>query len=96
MEDALTPEKRATVCELLSKWFDTRTGLYSGDYSDRRIAREVGVHILDVVELRERGFGKRQPSQGERLQALAVRIAELRAEYAAIAVKKLSTKDDVW
>lgn len=71
-------EQRAKIRDLIDKFFDEGKGYYVGDYSDQRIAREVGVPFAAVTGLRETAYG---PLRGDpETHALRGDIATLRAK----------------
>jgi hypothetical protein len=53
-----TVEQKKAMRDLLSSTFDEKHGIYIEDYSDQRIAEEVGVACALVIQLREDWYGK--------------------------------------
>lgn len=86
----LTPTQRAKCRDLLDEHFDVERGFYSMEWSDQRVAKEVGCGFAAVAQMREVAYGplKGDPGVNE------VRSEIQRCKADAAAILELVAKQD--
>lgn len=82
MPRALTMKEMIAVVNALEAYFDVKSGMYAGGYSDDKIASECDVPRACVEKVRREGYGElKMPDE---IQAVATTLGEIRARHKAL------------